>query len=128
MPKLITISVQNNKHELIQPIAFLSKIIENIGQSDITLEEISNESFEKFKDLGEAYVSMDKNEKESFDKDICSYMKNYNNSPHLEWINDSIDDLTNEQLYGLMYVAEKLEANFLIKLMGYKLSTLMNDK
>jgi hypothetical protein len=126
----VVVIVQNHKHNIIRPVAFLSKVIESKAQElkktgtdgNITLEEISNELFEKFIELGNIYYGMDDSEKKEFINNTNVYIKNNNKSQHVQWMDEIYSDLSNEQIFGLMCTAEKLKIKFLICLLGHKLS------
>lgn len=139
MAPTVAVVVQNQKYKIIKPIAFLSKTIEskwkeNIKYPDneniVELSSISNEAFEKFLDLGEIYVGMSEKLQGAFLKDITKYMKNGStSSEQIGWIIELIGELTNEQLFSLMTLAEILSIDFMITVLGYKLSEMIaNDE
>jgi hypothetical protein len=134
----VTVFVQKHRHDIIRPVAFLSKVIETRVQElkktstdgNIILEEVSNELFEKFVELGNIYYAMDDTEKKEFLNDAGTYIKNNNKSQPVLWMNEIYYDLSSEQIFGLMCTAEKLKIKFLICLLGHKLSKFisLNDE
>lgn len=138
MPTHIIIMVQDNRYEIIKPLAFLSKTIKakyneqkisaidsTVGSPVITLEDISRDSFDKFIEFSEIYLGMNSDEAGAFTKD--TYVKTYKKSKHYKWMNEIYNSLTNEQIIGLAVLAEKLRVKFLIHYIGCKLSDSIND-
>jgi len=135
MPTHVKIIVQGHENNVIKPIAFLSIVIEkkfneqkdNVNNEDkeIVLEDISNESFIKFIELGEIYFGMDDKEKNYFTKD--TYQKNYGRSKYYKWMNEIYNELNNEQIFSLVQVADTLDIKFLIHYLGCKLSKYIDD-
>lgn len=149
MPTHIIIVVQDNRYEIIKPLAFLSKIIKTkyneqknvttdtasasaasasasaASAASIILEDISRESFDKFIEFSEIYFGMNSDEASVFTKDI--YVKTYKKSKHYKWMNEIYNSLTKEQIIGLAVLAEKLHVKFLIHYLGCKLSDSIND-
>jgi hypothetical protein len=137
MPSSYDIIVQGNTHTVIKPIAMLSgvlerkiheytRIIPGEERNGIKLEEISNDAFAKFLELGEIYNTMDDKEKKAFNSD--AYEKTYDESQCYVWMNEIYDSMNSEQACSIMLLAEKLDIKFLIYFLGLKLAKHIDEE
>ena len=134
MAPFITVMIEDNKHTITRPVAFLSKTIKkqweenkNKGTSSksniVVLEGISNDAFEKFLEFGEVYSGIDEKIQKQFMKDIVKYMTNgSSSSEQIGWIIEMTEDLSSKDLISLMSLVETIDVDFMITVLGYKLS------
>lgn len=129
----ISVEVDNNQYKIIRPVAFLSRTIEKKWEASETgdvvqLESISPRTFEKFVEFGDVYAGIDEKTQRLFMKNIAKYMVNGSSTcEQIEWIIEMIEDLSSEELFSLMSLAETIEADFMITILGYKLSELLGS-